>query len=169
MRPRPPEYSVDGDPIFISSYDEAWKCPREDFAKDTPDGLIFLDTHPVGRYFNGDTRYRLTPEVMEHLDTSKNPEMYVLQEVPHTVLMRAMQMLEQMRSHEGWAELARYGVAEVRPKEALAELGIRVGPRGGLTRGTMDLLVRQSMTFVDDIGHAVLRLNEPPTEAEGKQ
>lgn len=171
MRPQPPEYNVDGEAVYIEPNDEAWTCDFDEFRSFNGDGIPqYSNKHPVGRYYNGRTRHRLTPDVEEHLDMQKDPEQFILREVSWRRLAEYKQAMAAGRHYEACADLCREGISNARPEAARSRYGLEFRPnRGGLTDAAVSMLMRIDPGLMVSIAKAINRVNEALDEVESKQ
>jgi len=159
-RKRPPNYGVEQEAVYIPPDDDAW----------TVDVGKIKANHPVSRYYEGATRYRLA-EVEEHLDRSKDPEEYVLGELDVRTRHRVNAMVfsgdSQTRS-DGLLLACQRGLAEIRP-EKLSETLEAEWRNGALTERALDALDRYDPSIVQAVGLAAVLANLPLRPDEGKQ
>lgn len=164
MRPRPPQHTIDGEAVWIPPDDEAWKTDTDTARK----GDGWDTDHEIGRYYDGETRYRLD-EVESHIDRAKLPEEYVIRDLGGRERVRLVGTLGGDNTADAWISWIEYGLETVRPEALRDRLGFkRVG--GKISRKSLDALIDHlGMSLAIDLGVAIMSATEPLSESEGKQ
>jgi hypothetical protein len=173
-RNRPPQHRADTPGIWIARTDSSFD--RDRFDRELLElAAQDLDpaTHPVSRYYAGDTRFdlqaadRLFDQAVTagaYFDASKEPERFILRRLDWEQWHRVMSLVEQGAFTAGQLLAARYGVAEVQN----SPLKLTGATAGLLTHEDMQRLFEADPALPSALGLACWRYSRALTDPEKK-
>jgi len=161
-RLRPPQHRIDDQAVFIAEEDDAWDHERIDReARESG-----RDEHPVVRYWNGETRYQLTPEVKGYIDDTKRPESFTLKRIAARRFMQIQSLINsEEKRFEGYLEAFKSGLdgAENIPVK------LKMLANGEVSEDAIDKVCEvMGPGIIMEVGVAAYIASTPLTEPEKK-